>query len=371
MPLSTSTVNSASTPRRRPCATSYQDGRLAIIHAVGMSDTVNRSHFDAMQYVELGTPGILSTQTGWLTRHLQSASNLPSQLTMPSLAVGDLQPTSLRGDLETLSMNDPGSFSLDNGPWLWRGAQRTALRQMYEGSSSWLHGAGVQTLNAVDIIELNVADTYTPANGATYPNGSFGDHLQVLAQMIKLDLGLQVATLDLGGWDTHDAQGNDGGGYFATLAGELAQGLMALYTDLDGSGANNYTQRLTVVVQSEFGREVRENADGGTEHGYGNQMFVLSGNAIGGFHGSWPGIAPGALTDGTDLSVTTDYRRVLSEILIRRMCNPMLGTIFPGYTDYSPLGIVQGTDLTPVFGGPIFNDGFESGSTSAWTTITS
>jgi hypothetical protein len=122
-----------------------------------------------------------------------------------------------------------------------------------------------------------------------------------------------------------------------------------------------------VVVQSEFGRELRENSDSGTEHGYGNQMFVLSGNAIGGLHGSWPGLAPGQLTDGTDLTVTTDYRRVLSEILIRRMCNPNLAAIFPGYTGYSPLGIVSGPDLPPILGEPIFSDGFESGGSGAWS----
>ena len=103
------------------------------------------------------------------------------------------------------------------------------------------------------------------------------------------------------------------------------------------------------------------------EHGYGNQMFVLSGNAIGGLHGSWPGLSPGQLVDGTDLAVTTDYRRVLSEILIRRSCNPNLGAIFPGYTGYSPLGIVQGPDLAPIYGEALFSDGFESGNVSAWS----
>lgn len=345
----------------------YQDGRLAIVQATGM-DIVNRSHFDAMQFVEHGTPGVKSTVTGWLTRHLSSAQNLPSEIVMPSLAVGDLQPASLAGDLETINLVDPLGFNINTGPWLWRHPQRTALRRLYNASSSWLHDTGVQALDAMDIIELNVTGDYIPANGAVYPVSDFGEHLQVLAQMTKLDLGLQVATLDVGGWDTHEQQGTGGAGYFGDLIADLAEGLGAFYLDLDGTGASNYTGRLTVVVQTEFGRELAENSDSGTEHGYGNTMMVLSGNALGGLHGSWPGLAPGALVDGTDVAVTTDFRQVLSEILIRRMCNPNLGQIFPGYTGYQPLGIVQGDDLPPVYGGEMFSDGFESGDTSAWTS---
>ncbi|MEM9595942.1 MAG: DUF1501 domain-containing protein [Acidobacteriota bacterium] len=353
-------------PSAAPLYPLYQDGRLAIVHGVGMVDVVNKSHFDAMRFVELGTPGSSSMTTGWLTRHLSSAGNLPSQIVMPSLAIGDLQPASLLGNLETLNMTDPDYFNIDNGPWLWRNGQRKALRNIFESDTSWLHDTGVQALDSVDIIPLNVTGGYTPSNGAVYPETSFGEHLQVLAQMIKLDLGLQVATVDLGGWDTHDEQGVGSSGYFADLLGEMAAGLAALYTDLDGAGASNYTQRLTVVVQSEFGREVNENNDNGCEHGYGNSMMVLSGNANGGLHGQFPGLHPDQLVDGTDVGVTTDYRRILSEVLIRRMCNNSLDTIFPGYTGYTPLGVVQGTDLPP---GQIFSDNFETGGLSAWSQV--
>ncbi len=354
-------------PLAAPLHDIYQDGRLAIIQAVGMTTVVNKSHFDAMQFIELGTPGTKSTSTGWLARHLLTAPNLPAQVIMPSLATGDLQPTSLLGSLETLNMADPSSFNLDNGPWLWRNAQRLALRNIYESSSSWLHDAGVQALNAVDIVDLYVTAGYTPGNGAVYPDGPFGDQLKVVAQMIKLDLGLQVATLDIGGWDTHDAQGDGSQGYLAELFDTVARGLAAFYLDLNGAGSSNYTDRLTVVVQSEFGREVYENGDYGTEHGYGNLMLVLGGHTIGGVHGSWPGLAPGALVDGTDLAVTTDYRRVLSEILIRRMCNPNIPTIFPNYSGYTPLGVVEGVDL-PIVGQQIFRDGFAPGNLSGWST---
>lgn len=350
-------------PSAAPLYELYQDNKLSIVQAVGMSNVVNKSHFDAMQFIELGTPGEKTMTTGWIARHLQTATNLPVEAIMPSLAVGDLQPVSLAGDTSTVNLSDPGSFNIDNGPYRWRNAQRTALRNMYDSSSSWLHDAGVQAMNAMDIVELNVTGAYTPSGGATYPDGGFGDNLQVLAQMIKLDLGLSVATVDLGGWDTHEDEGVGSGGYLANLLGELAQGLHAFYTDLDGAGASNYTQRLTVVVQSEFGRELYENADNGTEHGYGGTMYVLSGQATGGLHGTWPGLAPGQLTDGTDLAVTTDYRQVLSEILVKRLCNPNIETVFPGYTGYTPLGVVQGEGQVS----GIFSDGFESGGMSNWT----
>jgi len=223
----------------------------------------------------------------------------------------------------------------------------------------------------MDTIELNTAGSYTPANGATYPQNSFGDALRVVAEMVKSGLGLRVAALDLGGWDTHNGQGDGSGGYFAGAIGSLAGGLAALYTDLDGSGASNHTQRLTVVVQSEFGRRLVQNADRGTDHGHGNVMMVLSGNANGGVHGQWPGLAPAQLFDNADLAVTTDFRRVFSEILIRRMGNNHLGYVFPGYSGYSPLGVVSGTDIPPDYtagADGLFADGFEIGSEAMWSS---
>lgn len=338
----------------------YQDGKLSIVVATGMHED-NRSHFDSMAYMELGTPGTLSTSTGWLTRHLQSAGNLPQNIVVPALAVGNIQQNSLRGSQEAVGLTSPDGVSLNVGPHEWRSAQRAALRQLYQ-RDTWLHQAGTETLDAVDIIELNSGDRYTPANGAVYPGGSFGSHLQTIARMVKLDLGLKVATVDFGGWDTHNGQGEDGGGYFAGHVQDLARGLAALYTDLDGPGSQGYASRLTIVVQSEFGRRLRQNADRGTDHGHGNVMLVLSGQATGGVHGAWPGLANPQLFDGADLEVTTDYRRVLSEILIRRLGNFNLGEVFPGFTGYSALGVVSGAD------GPlIFSDGFENGDTSSWS----
>lgn len=321
----------------------YQAKKLAIVHAAGLtSDT--RSHFDAMQYMELGTPGSKSSTSGWLTRHLQTATNLPAQMIMPAMAAGSLAPASLAGSREAIGMTSPRDFSL-NTHWNYGDGQRTAMRAMYQGAS-WLHQAGLQTLDAVDVVESAAPGEYAPANGAQYPDSGFGRDLQAVAQMVKMQLGLRVATVDVGGWDTHEWQGDDGSGYFGDLFGNLARGLHAFYTDLTGTGATDHAQRLTVVVMSEFGRSFQENASRGTDHGHGNVMFVLGGKVNGGaVFGRWPSLATDQLYDRRDLEITTDYRQVLSEILIRRLGNPNLGSIFPQYTGYAPLNIVQGVDL--------------------------
>ncbi len=337
-------------PAGAPLYGLYQDKKLAIVQAAGqISDT--RSHFDAMKYMELGTPGSKSATQGWLTRHLASAPDLPADLIMPALAVGNLSPTALAGSTEAIGMTSAKGFSF-GGNWRYRDVQRQMMRNMYQGAS-WLHSAGLQTLDAVDVVEYGDPGAYTPGNGATYPNNSFGRNLQTLAQMIKLQLGLNVATIDLGGWDTHEYQGDEGTGYFASQFGTLASGLEALMTDLGDVGGTDHTKRMTVVVMSEFGRTFKQNASRGTDHGHGNAMFVLGGNVKGGqVYGTWPGLHTDQLYDRRDLAVTTDYRQVLSEVLIRRMANPNLGAVFPGYRSYQPLQLVQGTDLTPNYDTP-------------------
>ncbi len=334
-------------PKAAPLYDLYQAKHLAVVHAAGLtSDT--RSHFDAMQYMELGTPGSKSGTTGWLTRHLQTASNLPAEIVMPAVAAGSLQPASLLGSRESIGMARPDDFRF-NGHWRYGDWQRSSLRTMYAGDS-WLHQAGAQTLDAVDVVEQADPGDYTPGNGAVYPRSGFGDSLSTVAQLIKMQLGLRVATVDLGGWDTHEYQGEAGGGYFGDRIGELATGLAAFFTDMSNQGGVDYTQRITIAVMSEFGRSFRQNDSQGTDHGHGNVMLLLGGAVKGGnVYGDWPGLAPTQLYDRRDLAITTDYRRVLSELLIRRMGNPNLGTIFPGYTDYAPLGIVEGADLEPVY----------------------
>lgn len=336
-------------PRAAALHDLFNDGKLALIPATGMHSNT-RSHFDAMQYMELGTPDNKAATSGWLTRHLQT-SNLPWQDDMmPVLGVGDISPTSLSGTYNKVSMSNVNDFRMDRGFSPERDLQRSSLRSMYRRKNSVVHNSGLNALDAADIVQLNSIGGYTPENNADYPNNGFGNQLQLIAQMIKLQLGMRIATIDLGGWDTHENQGygDPTAGYFADRIGMLSQGMKALYDDLNGSQpGTDYSNRISVVCMSEFGRRLKENDNRGTDHGHGGFMMVMGGETNGGLHGQWPGLHTDQLYDNADLAVTTDYRRVLSELVIRRFGNPNIGTIFPEYTDYSPMNLVQGVDLTP------------------------
>ena len=208
-------------PAAAPLHSLYQDGKLVIVQAAGMEHDT-RSHFDAQEFIELGTPGKKGGGAGWLARHLQSGPIGEGEITSTSL--GPLRPTSLLGDPGTLVLTDTQSYQLNSTDFLWRDAQRRSIRRLYESQNSFLHDSGVQALDTMDFVEAFVTEDYQPANGATYPQGEFGEQLQVIAQLMKLRVGLSVATLDLGGWDTHDNQGV-GGGYFSNLVAGLTQGL--------------------------------------------------------------------------------------------------------------------------------------------------
>jgi uncharacterized protein (DUF1501 family) len=313
----------------------YTGGALAIVHAVGLTDST-RSHFDAMSMLERGTPGNTTTATGWLTRHLAAVTGIAGT-DIPVIAAQSASPDSLLGYTNTAAISSLSGLEY-SGAWDQIDFQRLALRTMYAGTS-WLYQAGIQALDVSDRIALADLSSYTPEFGAVYPGGSFGDSLKLIAQMIKKGLGVRLATVDLGGWDTHQDQGNDGQGNFAGLVTTLSQGLHACYTDL-----TNYANRMTWVVMSEFGRRLAQNESDGTDHGHGGVMLVLGGNVNKGIYGQWPGLATDALDEKRDLAITTDYRRVLSEIVMRRLMNPNLSVVFPGFTGYQPLNVVKGTD---------------------------
>ena len=317
----------------------FQAQKLAIVHAVGLNvDT--RSHFEAQQYVETATPGVKNTGTGWVGRHLLSVASPSNAGLLPAVAAGDSAPVTLAGAPEAVSIAAIDDFDLRGEPF-----EKAALRRLYTGDS-WLHLAGAQTFQAIDTIQRASASDYTPANGATYPNGDFGDNLKTVAKLIKLDVGLQAATVDLGGWDTHENEGEGSSGYLSHLVAELSDGLAAFYTDLNDSGTPTYADRMTLIVVSEFGRRLAENASLGTDHGHGSGIFVLGGQVNGGrVISNWPGLQNEQLYDRADLAVTIDFRQVLSEIVVRRLGNPRLGDVFPGYSDYRPLDIVRGVDL--------------------------
>lgn len=304
----------------------YQGRQLAVVHAVGMP-TDTRSHFDAMNFMELGTPGEGSTPSGWLTRHLQVVN---PGVSLPAASLGDNLAASLLGSREAVSMRDPADFTLtDDADFM------AALTRMYAGPS-WLHQAGSRTLLTLREVQRAGLKEYKPSAG--YPEGNdFANSLKSVAQLIKAQLGLRVATVDLGGWDTHEWQGEGGGGYLADLLRDFGAGLAAFWRDL-----GEHAGRTTVVVMSEFGRRLAENAQQGTDHGHGSAMLLLGGNVQGGkVYGRWPGLAPEQLYDRADLAVTTDYRQVLGEILLGRLGNSKLEAVFPGFKMGQPLGIVR------------------------------
>jgi uncharacterized protein (DUF1501 family) len=326
-------------PAAAPLLTVWNANQLAIVHATGLTDPT-RSHFDAMAMMERGTPGAKSVATGWITRHLLSTGAVAPNggaNAIAALATSATVPDAVLGLRETATV--PSFASLDySGHWDQIDFLRVAVRELY-GGDHWIQRAGAQALDIVDRVMARAPSQYVPANGARYPTGSFGQSLQVVAQAVKLQLGLRVACVDYGGWDTHEEQGSDGEGLFAAQTGVLASGLAALLTDLaDWSG------RLTVVVMSEFGRRLRENQSKGTDHGHGNVMLVLGGGVNGGIYGRWPGLKREVLFEQQDLAITTDYRHVLGEVVMRRLKNPRLADVFPGGPAYAPLGFAQGVD---------------------------
>ncbi len=311
----------------------YQDGKLAIIHAVGL-DYDTRSHFDAIEYIELGTPGKKSSSTGWMTRTLQTETERAAGM-LPVVSTAQT-PTSLLGNLAAVSMPTLADFTQwDNG---LISEQQKAQRILYTGDSL-VHQNGLRTLDTLAALAPYMDKDYVPENGATYRDDELGVQLRTVAQLMKMGVGLRAVTVDFGGWDTHQYQNDGENGYMGELLSSLGENLANFYTDLDPQ----YTQKLSVVVLSEFGRRLVQNNDNGTDHGHGGVMFALGGGVNGGsVYGQWPGLANEQLYDHADLAVTTDYRQVLSELLSARLQVASPQAIFPGFTPaLSPLGLFR------------------------------
>ncbi|MBL8131747.1 MAG: DUF1501 domain-containing protein [Anaerolineae bacterium] len=313
-------------PAFAPLIDIYQGGALGVVHATGSIDP-SRSHFDAMQFMEYGTPGSKTTGTGWIGRHLQTAS-WQNDSPFRAVGMGAMSPASLRG-ATPLSLRSIADFHLRGREGELLRAQQS-LMQLYSVSAPQdaLQSQAGLVFETIDLLQALNAVTYQPTNGAVYPEDEegFGMGLRQIAQLIKANVGLEVACLDLGGWDTHENQGTHDG-YFQSQLSVLAQGLSAFYADMQ-----DLMPGVTVVTMSEFGRRVAENGSAGTDHGHGNFMLVMGGGAQGGrVYADWPTLAPEALNDG-DLAITTDYRDVLAEILTHRLNNPALDQIFPNFT---------------------------------------
>lgn len=321
-------------PAADPLYELYRERKLAIVHAAGLPSNT-RSHFDAQNYMDLGTPDKKGTPSGWLTRYLEAGAKgaARSPAVLGAVMVGNLLPLSLLGCPEAAVLDGVGGFELAGNRNL-QAQQRKALRGMYAGSG-WIDRAGMQALDTMDLLDGARGGEYRPGGGADYPRCEIGNRLKTLAQLLKMGLGIRVATLDMGGWDTHRFQGNGPEGPLANLLGQLSQALRAFYLDMGRA------KGMTIVVMSEFGRRLKENANRGTDHGHGNIMLVLGDRVRGGkVYGQWPGLRNDELYERADLAVTTDYRQVLGEVLARRLGAPRIDAVFPGFSGYKPLGLI-------------------------------
>jgi len=303
----------------------WQQRHLAIVHAAGSPDST-RSHFDAQDFMESGTPGVKATEDGWLNRTLRSLPDPADKAAFRAIAMGPSLPRILSGREPAVAMNNINDFAV-GGRNPNASPIANTFEAMYDQSvDSVLHGSGQETFDAVRMLKAADPSKYKPAVGADYPRGRFGDSLRQLAQLIKADLGVQVAFADIGGWDHHVNEGSTQG-QIANVLTDFSQSLAAFWTDL-----GDLVEYTVVVTMSEFGRTARENGNRGTDHGHANVMFVMGGPVKGGkVYGRWPGLDPSQLNEGRDLALTTDFRQVLSELVSEHLGNQQLDQVFPGY----------------------------------------
>jgi uncharacterized protein (DUF1501 family) len=317
-------------PALAPLQPLWKQRHLAIVHAAGSPDPT-RSHFDAQDFMESGTPGIKATEDGWLNRALRSLPQSPTidageKPAFRAIAVGPSLPRILSGKEPAVAVNNINDFTV-GGQNPKAALVANTFEAMYEQSvDSVLHGTGQETFDAVKMLKSADPSRYKPAAGADYPNGRFGDSLRQLAQLIKANLGVRVAFADIGGWDHHVNEGSTDG-QLATVLREFSRSLAAFWIDL-----GNLAEETVVITMSEFGRTARENGNRGTDHGHANVIFLMGGPVQGGkIYGRWPGLDQSQLYEGRDLALTTDFRQVLGEAVYRHLGNKALDQVFPGF----------------------------------------
>ncbi|HEU4769970.1 MAG TPA: DUF1501 domain-containing protein [Pyrinomonadaceae bacterium] len=311
-------------PSMRSFKPLWDSKRLAIVHAAGSPDN-SRSHFDAQDYMESATPGVKSTADGWLNRYLQS-KNDPQETSFRAVSMTRTMPRVLMGRAPSVAMANLSEFAIRAGKS--SGTVQTSFEEIYaQQNKDVVRGTGRETFEAVNFLKKANPAQYQPENGAEYPNGPFGNSLRQIAQLIKANVGLEIAFADMGGWDTHANQGNTRG-QLANLLSQFSVGIAALYQDL-----GQRMDDVVILTMSEFGRTVKENGTRGTDHGHANAMFVLGNSVLGGkVYGRWPGLNKDQLFEGRDLALTTDFREVFAEVADRHLRASDLKSVFPGYT---------------------------------------
>jgi uncharacterized protein (DUF1501 family) len=318
-------------PALAPLKPIYDAGHLAVVHAAGSPDPT-RSHFDAQDYMESGTPGRKATSDGWMNRALvQEKSSSPVR----AVSLGTALPRAMRGRNEAVAIANLQDFQIRDT----RGAG--TFESMYENTLDYvLNGAGRETFEAVKLMQSIQKQPYASENGVQYPNSALGQDLMQIARLIKSNVGLEVAFAEMRGWDTHvnEVGARPAVGQLANLLGQFGSALAAFYQDLGDRMAD-----VSVVTMSEFGRTARENGSRGTDHGHANVMLAFGGGIRGGkVYGEWPGLEPEQLYEQRDLQITTDFRDVLGEMVVRHLGNTGVSSVFPGYEKPNFRGIVAG-----------------------------
>jgi uncharacterized protein (DUF1501 family) len=302
----------------------YDAGELAVVHAAGLKDAT-RSHFDAEDRMERAAPGASATAGGWLGRWMKVEN---PQGILPALAVGVAAPDSLRGADGVVVAEQVNGLRVASGHHYSTAIRKVLAQQL--GGNPILGGSVRHLIKLSDVIESKVelddGGALKPYQGdVKYPeDNQLSNALKTVAQSIKLELGLRVATVDFGNWDTHVSQA----GQLNDQIGGLSSALVAFWRDL-----GNHRDHVSVVVMSEFGRRLKSNESGGTDHGHGNAMMMLGAKVRGGqMFGKWPGLANDDLDEGADLAITTDYRTILAEMMTKHMGVADLAKVFPGYS---------------------------------------
>ncbi len=315
----------------------YLAGDLLFVHACG-SPHPSRSHFDAQRFMEVGTSDDPFLITGWLGRHLASVAPADANAILRAVGISTGLQRSLVGGLGTLPVPDLDTFGL-LGSASTRAARTTALGDMYAATTNPLRTTASTTIATINLLDSIDFVGYQPAGGATYAtNDRLGYALKTSAALLKAQVGVEAIAIDVDGWDTHSAQGNLTG-TMSFLLNRLSSALASFHADMAASGAS--APGYIIAVVSEFGRRLGENGSQGTDHGHGNAMMLLGQSIAGGrVLTQWPGLSEAALFEGKDLAVTTDYRDILAEIIDRRLGNPNIANIFPGFTP-SYKGVLQ------------------------------